>query len=71
MTTGKKSRIDFVIGHFVVVTMPGRVCSSILEEMGAVDDLSLAQRVAQMSWGELNSQGAGGGEEVMGWGWVS
>ena len=23
MTTGKKNRIDFVIGHFVVVTMPG------------------------------------------------
>ena len=22
MTTGKKKRIDFVIGHFVVVTMP-------------------------------------------------
>ena len=23
MTTGKKKRIDFVRGHFVVVTMPG------------------------------------------------
>ena len=23
-TTGKKSRIDFVRGHFVVVTMPAR-----------------------------------------------
>ena len=37
--------------------------------MGAADDLSLAQIVAQRSGGELKSQGAGGGEEVMGWGW--
>ena len=34
MTTGKKKRIDFVIGHFVVVTMPAQslVCNFLFGE---------------------------------------